>query len=369
MRILWSIHLYPPTHNCGAEYVAHHVNKFLLSQGHEVRVMILQNCDKPYVYDGVEVVPYPRYGILDAYMWADAVFTHLDYDRHTMNICNIIKRPVFHFMHNDAVDYYRYIDESKVPQYLVYNSEWIKKAYSFKHTSTVLYPPCPADFYRILGSPWNSEYITLINTNENKGGYIFARIAEAMPDKKFLAVNGSYDDGGIMPEINAKLESLPNVKFVQHSSNVREIYQQTKILLVLSRYESWGRVATEAMSNGIPIIYCPTSGLDENIKGAGLRLSKRGERITDKQTNEIISHDGNSYDISEAIDFIEELCIDADLYRELQIEGLSRYQELAKFEKTQLYGLQQLMQQAKQNNQNNYHISANNSTTAKFGRN
>lgn len=368
MRILWSIHLYPPKHNCGAEYVAHHVNKFLMSQGHEVRVMLLQNAGSPYIFEGVEVVPYPRHNVLDAYAWADVVFTHLDYDRHTTNICGKINRPVFHFMHNDAVDYYRYIAEARKPQYMVYNSKWVAERYSFPCASTVLYPPCPADYYRIIGYPINADYITLINTNENKGGYIFARLAEAMPERMFLAVNGSYDDGGLMPEINRRLKALPNVKFVEHSSNVREIYQQTRILMVLSRYESWGRVATEAMSNGIPIIYTPTRGLQENIDmQGGLMMLTRGERVTDKKTGEIISHDGDTYDVEELKYWIEALD-DEEIYSQLSDDGLIRYKELQKAEKTQLYELQQLICQAQQDYQNIRSAVRNDYRAAKFGR-
>lgn len=347
MRILWSIHLYPPAHNCGAEYVAHHVNKYLISQGHEVRVMLLQGGLAPYVFEGVEVVPYPRHQVLDAYTWADVVFTHLDYTRHTMNICRLVKRPVFHFMHNDEVDYYRFIDECAAPQYMVYNSEWIANRYNFRHQSTVLYPPCPADYYEIEGHPHNNEYVTLINTNENKGGYVFARLAEAMPDIKFLAVKGSYDDGGLMPAINDRLSRLPNVTVMQHCSNPRQIYQRTRILLVLSRYESWGRVATEAMSNGIPVLYCPTQGLCENVQNAGIALQKRGERITDKRTGETTKHDGNSYDIYALSKVIESLN-DPAKYKRYYRAGKKRYAELQSQENTQLDALQQLIYKAQQ---------------------
>jgi glycosyltransferase involved in cell wall biosynthesis len=365
MRILWSIHLYPPKHNCGAEYVAHHVNKYLLSQGHEVRVMLLQGSEGPYIFEGVEVVPYPRHNVLDAYNWADVVCTHLDFDRHTTNICGILKRPVFHFMHNDAVDFYKFIEEARMPQYMVYNSEWIAKEYSFNCASVVLYPPCPADYYRILGNPINSEYITLINTNENKGGYLLIKLAEAMPDRKFLAVNGSYDDGGLMPYINSRLKALPNVKFIEHSSNPREIYQQTRILLVLSRYESWGRVATEAMSNGIPVIYTPTKGLWENIGLNGVMMPSRGARITDKRTGQIVEHDGETYNVLEIKHYIELLdCEEA--YLDLSVAGLERYKHLQMSENTQLYELHKLMQQAKQDYQDIRAASGNSSSAVKF---
>jgi hypothetical protein len=40
MKILVFIHAYPPDHNAGAEYMIHTMNKYLVSKGHEVRVMV-----------------------------------------------------------------------------------------------------------------------------------------------------------------------------------------------------------------------------------------------------------------------------------------------------------------------------------------
>lgn len=311
--------------------------------------MLLQDCEKPYFFEGVEVVPYPRANQLDAYRWADVVFTHLDYTRHTINICRIVKRPVVHFMHNDTINAYTCIRDAKFSQYIVYNSNWLAAAYAakgFTSPCTVLQPPCPAEYYRINKHPGNNEYITLINCNENKGGYQFYRIAQEMPDKKFLAVKGSYDDGGLMPDIVNKLQSLPNVKVVNHSPNVREIYEQTRILLVLSRYESWGMVATEAMSNGIPVLYCPTHGLLENVGHAGVQLPERAARKVDDRTNEILQHDGDSYDIYSVCRCIDH--VDEYTYERLYNDSLNRYAELQNQQSNQLYALQQLICQAKQ---------------------
>ena len=42
MNILASIHLYPPKHNCGAEWMAHRIFKYLRSKGHNVRILLNQ---------------------------------------------------------------------------------------------------------------------------------------------------------------------------------------------------------------------------------------------------------------------------------------------------------------------------------------
>jgi glycosyltransferase involved in cell wall biosynthesis len=42
-----------------------------------------------------------------------------------------------------------------------------------------------------------------------------------------------------------------------------------------SKYESWGRTATEAMCSGIPIICTDTPGLKENCDKAGVYIKDR----------------------------------------------------------------------------------------------
>jgi len=347
MRIMWSIHLYPPIHNCGAEYVAHNINKYLLKKGHDVRILNLQSKQGYYSYEGVDVFGnvHANMSNLDIYRWADVVLTHLDFTKYTINVAQIIKKPVVHFVHNSFK--YPEVEEALKPQSVVYNSNWIRDELNYSHPGMVLYPPCPIDEYSLGLHPKKGEYITLINLNENKGGWILYRLAKEMPNRKFLGVVGSYDDGGLQPTIVKMLEGLPNVKVVPHSNQVKQIYQQTRILLVPSRYESWGRVATEAMINGIPVIACPTKGLIENCKGGATFVNPRGNKVTD-QYGDILSHDGDTYDISLFKFFIEELD-KKSFYEECAVAGWNRAIELETACVNQLNQLEKFLQDAKQN--------------------
>jgi len=40
MNIVASVHLYPPEHNCGAEWMIHFMLKDLQVKGHNVRVLL-----------------------------------------------------------------------------------------------------------------------------------------------------------------------------------------------------------------------------------------------------------------------------------------------------------------------------------------
>lgn len=272
MRILWSIHLYPPTHNCGSEWMAHNVNQFLISKGHQVRVILHYYKGNMYGLDGVEV--FPATGNVDAYRWADVIVTHLDMTQYTILMAKTAERPLVHFVHNDIP--YSSILNNFGNVSAVYNSKWIADKIGYKVPGYVLHPPCDVSGYLVEST---REYITLISLNERKGGHKLYEIAKAMPDKKFLGVMGSYDNPGPlkMPQIDIinQLIQLPNFTLVPNTPDILSTYRRTRILLMPSDYESWGRTATEAMCSGIPVICTPTPGLKENCGDAALYVGSQ----------------------------------------------------------------------------------------------
>jgi glycosyltransferase involved in cell wall biosynthesis len=77
MNIVASVHLYPPEHNCGAEWMLHFMLKDLQSKGHNVRVL-LHDANKykirdNYVFDGIDVFPPNPNVIENLMMWSHAV--------------------------------------------------------------------------------------------------------------------------------------------------------------------------------------------------------------------------------------------------------------------------------------------------------
>lgn len=271
MNIVASIHLYPPAHNCGAEYMIHYMLKHLQSKGHNVRVLLHQankyRIKNNYVFDGIDVFP-PNDNVVDNLMrWGDAIFTHLDYTRWTIGAAGMFKKPVFHLIHNSHP--YPEIIGARHNQHIVYNSLWLKNLLNYEWPNFIMTPPVDYRIYDLKIDPAKNEYITLINTNENKGGKIFEEIARKMPHKRFLGVLGSYDE-----QMDAK---LPNLKLVPNSPDIMQYYRQTRILLMPSEYESWGRTATEAMCSGIPVICSEAEGLKENCGNAAIYIKDRND--------------------------------------------------------------------------------------------
>lgn len=101
----------------------------------------------------------------------------------------------------------------------------------------------------VIPEPFRGDCITLINANENKGVHQFLELARRMPDRKFLGVRPYYGN------MTTPLPLGGNIEWVPFSDDVRTILRRTRILLVPSYYESFGRVAVEAMVNGIPVLY------------------------------------------------------------------------------------------------------------------
>lgn len=324
MNVLWSIHLYPTIHNCGSEYYAHNINKYLVSKGHNVRVVLHQaamhNIRVPYDIDGVSV--FGPNGSPDQYSWADVILTHLDFTHHTIGVGEVVNRPVVNVIHNSHP--YQCIQNARRNNYCLYNSRWIQKKLNYPWPSMVFTPPVDYQQYDLGKIPRENEYITLINLDENKGGFILRRLAEAMPDKKFLAVKGSYSE----PHYFGQASNFPpNVKVIPNTPNIKEVYAQTRILLMLSRYESWGMTATEAMCNGIPVICTPTEGLKENCADAGIFLPHREDPVRD-ESGMIVKDDRDTYDISYLVKQINKLDKDKKYYQVVSDKCRKRSREL-----------------------------------------
>lgn len=324
LNVLWNIHLWPPVHNCGSEYYAHHISKYLISKGHNVRVVLQQakmhNVHVPYNYEGVDVMG-PS-GSTDQFLWADVIMTHLDFTHHTIQIADILNKPCMNVIHNS----HRYpeIEGARRNNFCIYNSQWIQRKLNYQWPSMVFTPPIDYRKYDLGKFPRENEYITLINLDENKGGFILRRIAEALPNKKFLAVKGSYSEPHYFGQAN---NFPPNVTVVPNTPNILDVYAKTRILLMLSRYESWGMTATEAMCNGIPVICTPTEGLKENCADAGIYIPEREQPVRDNN-NVILKDDRDTYDISYLVKQITKLDNNKKYYKVISDNCRRRSREL-----------------------------------------
>lgn len=271
MQIVFYCPHYKPTHNKGDTAMLHTIVTYL--QRDNECTVVCKNAATEYTFEGVKVVPRCTSLIRSA----ELVICQLDVVKEALILRG--DKPLIWIMHNT----FSYPTIEQNPSIgVVYNSEAAKEMKQWVNDSFVLTPPIDYDYY----NGETGEHITLINCNENKGGKIFHEIAKLMPHLKFLQVLGSYGTQYIstddtQPVINMDnyavrygLGALPNVTVMENTTDIREVYKMTKILLMPSDYESWGMVATEAMCSGIPVIAAPTFGLKENLGNSGIFVER-----------------------------------------------------------------------------------------------
>jgi glycosyltransferase involved in cell wall biosynthesis len=123
----------------------------------------------------------------------------------------------------------------------------------YGHAGPTLVSPPPVDPARYRTTP--GRLVTLNGTTAAKGADVLARVARAMPERRFLAVATPWHEEVPQPE---------NVEVVTRREPA-EVYARTRVLLMPSRTESWGRVGVEAMVSGIPVIAAPLPGIREAL--------------------------------------------------------------------------------------------------------
>ncbi|MDX3520691.1 glycosyltransferase family 4 protein [Streptomyces scabiei] len=271
------MHAAPPEHNAGAEHMLVSMLRPLVERGHDVSVWLSRygKAGKEYEYHGIKVVPLAsRLDFPSAVRRADVLLAHLEtvpstaslargYGKRLVVVCHNTHRPTFRDMAAGGTSL------------AVYNSLWMEREAELffaeypksvrPDASMIVRPPVFADEYAT--KPGTA--VTLVNCNPEKGGRVLEKLARRMPDQEFLAVKGAYGEQ-ILPD-------LPNVEIVDHvrGEDMRErVYARTRVLLMPSSYESWGRAGVEALASGIPVVAHPTPGLCESLGEAGIFVDR-----------------------------------------------------------------------------------------------
>lgn len=256
MRVLAILHGYPPTQNAGAEWMLHEILKYLQDKGHTCQVAVDSED-----FEGIKTVKLDR----ETVRKADLIVSHLKKAGTALNIAEFYKKPFVFVAHNSNNFHILSAKKSKNFISVIYNSEFVKKACRYPNPSIICHPHVDCKRYKTR----RGDKITLINLFERKGGKVFHNLARRLPEYKFLGVEGGYG--------KQEKEKLPNVSYMVNTPEAKKIYSQTRILLMPSVYESYGRTAVEAMCSGIPVIAAPTPGLKESLGNAGIFCQEEEE--------------------------------------------------------------------------------------------
>lgn len=293
MRAVCHVHGYPPYHLAGSETTMHVLLRELVKSGWEVDVCLTEeqfSADEFYELDGVRVHPWGGDDqLLDYVRGADLLFTHLMGATRSAAVRQVYGIPLVNVVHNSLAHTAGWLSQGV--DLAVYNSQWVADIQE-GYKSAAFLPFAESPFEISLArrgrcDDWDSvivrpivdpeeyaistsrEYITLVNLWDgdgktmSKGPHTFYHLAYRFPQYKFLGLAGGYGEQVI--------KDLPNVTIVENTPRIKEeVYARTKIVLMPSLYESYGRVTVEAAASGIPSILSPTPGLKEAMGDAAL---------------------------------------------------------------------------------------------------
>lgn len=257
-------HLAPPRHCAGAEMMLWSMLRPLVERGHQVDVILSRDTiDRaPFDFEGVTV--HPRVDKHDPQEWvpkSDVVVCHLENTPRAVTLARFAGKPAVIVCHNTHVTTRTWlVDDAAL---VVFNSQWMAAELGGHPRGIVVRPPVYAGDYRTTPG----RCVTLVNLYRPKGAGLFWELAERMSDIRFLAVIGAYGE--------QLVAEAPNVTVVPHTADMRAVYGATRIVVMPSAYESWGRVGVEAMCSGIPVIAAPTPGLVESLGAAGIFVDPR----------------------------------------------------------------------------------------------
>jgi glycosyltransferase involved in cell wall biosynthesis len=130
----------------------------------------------------------------------------------------------------------------------------------------------PIEWSEVVAPEESRAFLTFVNPSLHKGVLLFARLAQmlgdARPDIPLLVIQSGYDAGALnrIPGIDFTL--YPQIMAAPPVKRPADFLALTRLLLVPSIWdEPLGRVAIEAMINGIPPLVSDRGGLAESIGG------------------------------------------------------------------------------------------------------
>ena len=129
----------------------------------------------------------------------------------------------------------------------------------------------PIDWAEVLAPADDRAFVTFVNPALAKGVAVFARLADLLggrrPDIPILVVQSGRSAGWLNTLPGLDWSRYPQIKAAPAVARPAEFFALTRILLVPSVEEAFGRVAAEAMINGIPAVVSNRGGLPDTVGG------------------------------------------------------------------------------------------------------
>lgn len=260
MRIAAYVHGYLPHLPAGSETMLHEMILALGEAGHDTKVFTVNHPQRntSWKWEGVPVTNRTTETAADLQVAAwrpDVIVSHHAIAVRAIPLAAELGAASAVIVHNDF-----HLSQALAkagPGLLVANTQWVANKLNRPHhqvKAIVVHPPVDPAKHRTEPG----DMIGMINFYAMKNPHLFWRLALRFPDYKFLAVKGAYG--------HQELRSLPNVEVIEPTTDMRaDVWSRLRVLLVPSKYESYGKGPVEAAASGIPSLAAPTPGLREAL--------------------------------------------------------------------------------------------------------
>ncbi len=314
--IVWLMRAYLPNVKAGAEITAHELNKYLVSAGW--RVVIVLHDWKQASLDGVELIKFdPNEGPEQETLFkaADVFFCQNYVAQDALKVLEPYGKPIVYFLHIEKEKQDVLQTRFGVPIAVVYNSLTQKEQNPTVHSSTIVRPFIEWSAFKPRGREIMNGPVVLLNCNENKGGSVLQELAKEMRDVPFIGIKGAYSK-----QLADDNHGPSNLTYKPLVEDPRPIYEEAGVVIMPSKSESWGRVALEAMASGVPVIVSTAGGLRESTGGAAAATCRIDDTACWAQTIRRLRSDAEFY----------RGCVGSGIKR---VEDLSRQDDFGDFER------------------------------------
>lgn len=272
MTLTAFLHGYPPGWSMGGEVSTHRTLREIPG------TVVFTTTDEKYEIDGVQVRPMAGQNLTSVindarFAKASVLYAHSTLSAYTVRAARRLNVPSILAVHAPpryAVDLRRAWSGATVR---LYNTEAARKEWHDPN-GWVLHPPVgvPRASGPLLGP---HDALTLTSSLLNKGVTQTLELARRWDHRRFIIVRSPAHATHGAADFEEEAASLPNVEVWDrlHPDEMHLLWSETKVLLVPSRYETYGLSAIEAAWHGIPSVHVDTVHVREGI-GPAARLLK-----------------------------------------------------------------------------------------------